>query len=560
MIVKNKCLRPVAIIAAIIMVLTSLSACSDGGDGEASEATEITTAQDAYNSLDKDFLTNAVFYSNDLAHCMNLVSPYNPTKTNTLSKYLLKSAVDEALDGGADVFVTELYGWTPFYPSEVYSIEEHIDWFYNEYGGKQRMNGVQNYVLGGGDPINDQLERAHQKDKQYFISFRLNDHHYLANINNPEVMNQTNASRIYYENPEWRIGQVLDDSGKIYSQVVWDFSFEGVRDYKLSLITELIENYDIDGMIIDLMRCPYYFNQERTPKEADRVAIMTDFIASIRQALDEKTAITGIEYCLGLKVPQNNGCYSQMGLDLSKMYYDAGVDMFVFCEGYTTHNDWSYMEEIRALLPEALLYAELYQVSSRVGDDVTGNRIMTAEQYYTSAYLAYKRGADGIYLFNFPFYRENGYEPPFEIFPQLKDIEFLESSAQHYFIGLTLNLLVHNNNLNESYLFTGRSITFELDMQEPVGGWSTDGILRLESSSDLTSSTFAVTVNGVLLESTTVTAEPYISQYTQSTGEPDNWVSYIVPRDILKSGKNEIVVLQTGGNVTVLNFVDLAIK
>ena len=53
-------------------------------------------------------------------------------------------------------------------------------------------------------------------------------------------------------------------------------------------------------------------------------------------------------------------------------------------------------------------------------------------QFYTTAHLAYERGADGLSFFNFVYYREHGgsergpfNEPPFHVFNHMDDPAWL---------------------------------------------------------------------------------------------------------------------------------------
>ncbi len=41
----------------------------------------------------------------------------------------IRSCVAEAVENGADVLATELYGMVPMYPSKVYPLKEHEKWF-----------------------------------------------------------------------------------------------------------------------------------------------------------------------------------------------------------------------------------------------------------------------------------------------------------------------------------------------------------------------------------------------------------------------------------------------
>lgn len=91
-------------------------------------------------------------------------SPYNPNGERLITEDRLKAAVDEAADGGADVFVSEFYGMVPWYPSSVYPMEEHIEWF-EETFGKSGTTEYSVFQKDGGDYLKTLCEEAHQKKK-----------------------------------------------------------------------------------------------------------------------------------------------------------------------------------------------------------------------------------------------------------------------------------------------------------------------------------------------------------------------------------------------------------
>ena len=58
-----------------------------------------------------------------------------------------------------------------------------------------------------------------------------------------------------------------------------------VRDYKFALISEVCQNYDIDGFELDFMRHPQFFDLNETTSE-QRVEIMTGFVRQVRELLN----------------------------------------------------------------------------------------------------------------------------------------------------------------------------------------------------------------------------------------------------------------------------------
>lgn len=370
------------------------------------------------------------------------------------------------------------------------------------------------------------------------------------------------VSRFYMEHLDERVGEPQSNCG--WSQYMLDFQYDDVREYKLSLIAELIENYDIDGIMVDFLRGPVLYSLSTTTSEQRR-ALTLDFLKSIRGMLDEKSARTRREYTLGAKLPMDMDSYDKLGIDVAAMEKEAGVDAFFLFDYYNARQDYDALDYVKENTENSLVNLEIGQVTTWQPQPNRHHRAVTKEQYYTTAYLAYQHGADGISLFNLPVYRsrrEMGkvYDPPFEIFSKLKDPDFLASQPQHYFEAETENKLIHEFDLAAVSWKPGDSHSFNMDMAAPKDGWSTDGILRLESLSVIEGLDFEVQINGTVLQPTVVEGEPYENPYMKLLGTPAKWLSYSVPKTCLRDGKNEVMVTNHSDQEVKFYYIDLAIQ
>jgi hypothetical protein len=189
----------------------------------------------------------------------------------------------------------------------------------------------------------------------------------------------------------------------------------------------------------------------------------------------------------------------------------------------------------------------------------------TPEQLYTTAHLAYSRGAKGITAFNFVYYRQYGSkltEPPFEVFKILRDPELVAQQAQHYFLSEkdydSKNFSqIPGKNFNE---------TFALDMAPPKNGWKTDGKLRLlmapafgDGSRELPCEIF---FNNVLLKETKDTRDPYPTELNEELEDTDNSLrAWVLPKIIVKNGVNKVQIkFPEGAKGASMVFLDVAIK
>ena len=107
----------------------------------------------------------------------------------------------------------------------------------------------------------------------------------------------------------------------------------------------------------------------------------------------------------------------------------------------------------------------------------------------------------------------------------------------------------------------GANLAFEMFMVEPDGGWSENGVLRLQSEIPLTDADFTVSINGetlALIESDR--GDPYNSPHKTLFGTPEQRKCYLVPKTVLHSHKNnKIEISQVGGGRTFLSYLDLSI-
>ena len=153
-----------------------------------------------------------VLYSNDMTHVAYCISPYYKRGDKWTPEMFLAS-VDETADRGVDVHLLQPgLGWIPWWPSQVYSMQEHREWWRKRYGGDVCSRPVHRFILDGGDPVKLFVERCREKGLTPFISLRMNDCHYLHLVNDKEDFTQSANEaicRFYAEHPEWWLSTTL---------------------------------------------------------------------------------------------------------------------------------------------------------------------------------------------------------------------------------------------------------------------------------------------------------------------------------------------------------------
>jgi len=493
-------------------------------------------------------------------------SPYHK-KGEPFRPEMLEATVDETV--GVDVHMLQPGGFccVPCWKSNVYP--DHFQWWMKTYGQKPGPYGL--YMLEGGDMVAVFVKRCRQRGLTPFVSLRLNDAHGKEWVDAKAIsevegkLSPTDiqflrswwdlvVSRFYKEHPEYRIGPDL----KNWNQRVLNWAIPEVRQRRFGFIEEICQQYDIDGFELDFMRRPSYFRPGETTSQ-QRAKIMTEFVACVRKVLD-RTAKPGQHRWLCARVPSKLAEHDRLGIDLRSMV-DAGLDMVNLSTYYYTRQDHD-LARIRPLLPDVAIYLEMCHCTMEdppfgPGYDNYQIRRTTDHQFYTTAHVAYRRGADGVSLFNFVYFREHGppgrgpfNEPPFHVLKHLGQPEWLGRQPQWYFLA--------NSTPLPRRFDQGQTLTFTLDMA-PTEHQRADGLFRLMTAGDSMGCRWTVKVNGTELEKTQFVRKPLDHPYEAGLGRPNQYACFKCPRALAKAGPNRIqITLVEGASVTV-RYVDLVL-
>jgi len=496
-----------------------------------------------------------VLFSNDFTNILSCTSPYHK-KGQPFEAEMLESTVDEV--PGVDVHMLQpAHGWVPWWPSKVYPLEEHHRWWQEHFNvgadqGAWGVPAVHKYIVAGGDPFKVFIGRCRQRGQRPFISLRLNDLHHLGHVDTPKNMRGMHAiCRFYAEHPEYRLGG--PGSGH-------DWAIPEARAYKFAFIEEICQNYDIDGFELDFMRHPHFFKLDQTTR-GDRVRIITGFVADVRNLLD-RTARPGGHRWLCVRVPCNLDLHDEIGVDLVELAA-AGVEMINLSASYFTQQVHD-VARVRSLVPEAAIYLEMCHTTmtgravGRGGDNRLFRRT-TDEQLYTTAHVAYQRGADGVSLFNFVYYREHGTpgrgpfnEPPFHVLGRLGDPQWLAKQPQWYFLAKAFNTPL------PARFTQGQTRTFTLDLAANEHQRQ-DGIFRLMTTDDSTGHRWTAKLNGQELERTKFVDDPLDHPYQAGRGEPSQYACFRFSRAAVEDGPNQIAITLDQGPPATIAYLDLVL-
>jgi len=458
-----------------------------------------------------------VIYSNDTTHILSCRPP-GPEREKAFTDAVLRKSITEA--AGADAhFLQPGLGWIPWWKSKIYSAADHYDWL-REKHGVRGVDKIGCYLLDGGDMLKTLVETCREIGVAPFLSFRLNDGHHTRDLAQALERGQPaqGMSRHYWENyPRFRIGADPNN----WDEAVFDWAIPEVREHKMALLEEASANYDLAGLELDFLR---HWNRFGPSTSVDqRRKITTDFVARVREMLDRTAAARGLpRRSLCVRVPARAGVRPEQGIDLAALC-EVGVDMINLSYSYFTWQDDSARQARKEAGAKAKLYVEMtYTTLTGRATHGSGTQPFTRttdEQFYTTARLALDQGADGVSLFNFPYYRYHVtdrigpfHEPPFHVLPRLKDRDFLNRQPTWAFLTAGRKDEVLGAKPLPVMLEEGKTQSFVLEVP-PVQSGHAAGLLRLRFETPLNAREMELRFNGTVLAPTAPVLEPLTSPY-----------------------------------------------
>ncbi|MES2697596.1 MAG: hypothetical protein V4773_29290 [Verrucomicrobiota bacterium] len=315
---------------------------------------------------------------------------------------------------------------TNVYPSEV-------DPQWKKYTPEQRstkfpsFDRIMRYIHGGGDPVKDTLEACRRNGKDFFVSYRMNDRHYVNDLTWPS------HNAIWREHSEYWLGDSNDTPRPGSDNVrIFNYMIPEVRDYYFSILRELCTNYDVDGVELDFQRHAHFFRRENL--EEGR-GVMTAFIQRIKRMMEDIGRPRGKSLKLCVRIPETRAKCEAVGLDIPAWDQQRLVEMVNLSPSYN-HTIELGVEEFRAALRHAKLYGEMnyvtYQAPRRTG--ATNRRYTTFEIYRASALNLFHRGVDGLSLFNYDYVPAAQRVPMAAGLRGITDRDYLRQSAKNYAI------------------------------------------------------------------------------------------------------------------------------
>ena len=234
------------------------------------------------------------------------------------------------------------------------------------------------------------IARARKHGISPWLSMRMNDVHCV------DDERCYIHSEFWREHPEFRR---VPYHFTAWTDRAFDYGQEAVREYHFSLIAELSERYDFDGLELDWMRFGFHF---RPGREGEGAELLTAFTERVRRLLDGWSARRGHRIRLGARVPSRPATAVGLGMDAVAWARKGLIDWLVVTPFWATAEPDMPVELWRQLFygTGVELLAGL-EVLLRPSPDSKLFQTNSLETVRGAAISLLHRGADRIYLFNY---------------------------------------------------------------------------------------------------------------------------------------------------------------
>jgi len=349
-----------------------------------------------------------IIYNDDSCSVRMVPPPHTVEKVYT--------AVDHLKDTQVDILCFCLVTMFPYS-----YLSKTIDGFYgrqgSDFGQKTNYFSLKKDLIYGLrqkeiDYLPLLIKRTQEHGIRFFASFRMNDIHHRS------TPSEGLSPAFWREHQSYRLWSLTDAYN--YYNTALDYSHPEVRERYFSMVEEIAQRYDVDGIELDFCREPYYFQ----PGEGwGKRHIMADFVRSIRRMLNETGRRKGKKISLLIRTVFDPERLKETGMDIADWLEKGYLDILVMAgHSNPTANDTNVLLEPwlgRCRKHGVLFYPSVEMTMKPNGENkraLIGNPRLPAHNVgYTFsspterlkvlraiAQNHFGQGAAGIYLFNHP--------------------------------------------------------------------------------------------------------------------------------------------------------------
>jgi hypothetical protein len=394
---------------------------------------------------------------------------------------------------------------------------------------------IMSLIDRGLDPMKVLLDRAHDKGLEFFASLR------MAHNSDPKDADIAHNGQFKIDHPEW----CLRGRGK-YN---FNWVHPQVRAERLGLIDETVNRYDIEGLEVDWVFNPFFFQEGEVEQNSH---ILTEFMRDARRSVDKAAQKRGRPMALGARVLPTLDGNLAAGLDVATWIREDLLDFVVPNLYIDNQVDADFPFEWLVDLAHETK-CEVYPcLQSRVWIDAQDRRTRTrweysntitiprehpasVEHYRAGAAAYWSKGADALYLpwFAWPVGAEQR-----QVLSEIHDPDVLREKPKHYVARRH-----HDEAASQDYtaelpitLTTGLDApgqTVHVFVADDPDRGEARLMVRLMGST--THDSLTVSLNGRALPSETCRRKEY-------GGYLYAWLEYPLGRGTWRKGRNDVAV------------------
>lgn len=413
----------------------------------------------------------------------------------------------------------------------------------------------------GLDPYAIWIKKCREMGVSPWIEMRINDTHFLTRAN--EYKDRARILDFWRDHPEYYRTQ--KKPLKTWKDGAFDFSHKQVRDYKLALVREFLENWDSDGISIDWLRAPFCLTEG---KEKELSHFLTEFMVGVRKLTDEFSKKRGRKIGVAVRVPISLDIAHELGMKVDEWAKAGLVDVIIVSQSYQTYFDIDFDSWKKALGEEAESKIALLAGSDHgfnpypcfnMKDPARARRVKMTMPYYRAwADNSLSNGADGLYIYNLMYNRAVWFELLKEGLAKSKiikaprrypvsyiDNDILFENFKDIFENMKVQLpiVVDKENVSELKIKVGspvgKSRWFGLDDKSSVA----TVVVGFESAKEMGNAEFIATLNGVASEKIRTEFMPW--EYGKSAFA----LRFEFPVDAIKKGVNSFKIKGTTATI-----------
>jgi len=283
----------------------------------------------------------------------------------------------------------------------LFSHETRVAEIFRANRGQFASNHLPRFLAQHTDGLRMSCDFAHRHGLESFWSLRMNDIH---DSFEPQLMSAWKK-----EHPEALMGRQSEAESLADRRRLWtlvDFEHAEVEARIVSVVEEVTQGYDVDGVELDFMRAPFFFRshyagQLVTPGQA---AVLTRLVSAVRTVVLRASERKGRPVLLAARIPATLESCARMGVDAREWLGQGLVDLLVLSGGYV-----AFDQPVRSMIQLAHAHdVPVYPCLSQSGlnDRPPGSPARGSFQPLPAAYWRgaamrlWEDGADGIYTFN----------------------------------------------------------------------------------------------------------------------------------------------------------------